>query len=276
MEMQTDFSPSSDDVSLFEDVSESDVVEMTTSEDVQEQVAQEETTTDVKPEEVNVDAQAKPSDEMFILKHLGKEVSLGRDEVIMNAQKGLDYDRIRTKYDGLSAKISDLAKASNQSVDEFLNSLAKKADDIQISQRADELVNSGEYSLDAARKMAELEFKFNNQQRLKEEEDNQARMRAAQRDKLGQFVLNNPEFRNEFPDAKLPDEMVDALNDGVSIGEAWSNYQLAKERKALEELKGELEAYKQKELNKKSAAPKIRGDAENVLKDAFLEGLLGE
>ena len=37
------------------------------------------------------------SAESFVLKHLGTEQTVGRDEVIALAQKGLDYSRIRDK-----------------------------------------------------------------------------------------------------------------------------------------------------------------------------------
>lgn len=43
------------------------------------------------------------SDQSFTLKHLGEVTTVGRDEVITLAQKGLDYDRIRRKYDEASA-----------------------------------------------------------------------------------------------------------------------------------------------------------------------------
>jgi len=45
-------------------------------------------------------------DGSFTLKHLGETRTVGRDEVITLAQKGLDYDRIRRKYDETSARPS--------------------------------------------------------------------------------------------------------------------------------------------------------------------------
>ncbi len=46
------------------------------------------------------------SDQSFTLKHLGEVTTVGRDEVIALAQKGLDYDRIRGKYEQASAELS--------------------------------------------------------------------------------------------------------------------------------------------------------------------------
>lgn len=41
--------------------------------------------------------------DLFTLKHLDEVRTVSRDEVIALAQKGLDYDRIRAKYDALRA-----------------------------------------------------------------------------------------------------------------------------------------------------------------------------
>jgi hypothetical protein len=45
------------------------------------------------------------SDQSFMLKHLSEIRTVGRDEVITLAQKGLDYDRIRGKYDAAAAEL---------------------------------------------------------------------------------------------------------------------------------------------------------------------------
>jgi hypothetical protein len=46
------------------------------------------------------------SDQSFTLKHLDEIRTVGRGEVITLAQKGLDYDRIRGKYDEAAAALS--------------------------------------------------------------------------------------------------------------------------------------------------------------------------
>ena len=46
--------------------------------------------------------------ESFTLRHLGEERSVGRDELIALAQKGLDYDRIRGKLGDASRQIESL------------------------------------------------------------------------------------------------------------------------------------------------------------------------
>lgn len=54
------------------------------------------------------DGRSDSSDQSFTLKHLGDVRAVGRDEVITLAQKGLDYDRVRGKYDAASAELSSM------------------------------------------------------------------------------------------------------------------------------------------------------------------------
>lgn len=56
---------------------------------------------EVKPEQVQVQ-------ESFTLKHNGKLSEVGRDELIVLAQKGLDYDRIRRDRDECRQKLANL------------------------------------------------------------------------------------------------------------------------------------------------------------------------
>lgn len=223
----------------------------------------------------------KPEQEVesFTLKHLGKEVKLNREELMAAAQKGLDYDRIRPLYDGARPvynKISALAQKAGQDVDSFLSGLDRQAYDIQINQRTNELLESGEYSESAARKMAEMEYKINKSQKEDEQRQATESKNQALKQSVGSFIMNNPEFLKEFPNAQLPSDMVESLNGGMNIEGAWAKHQLAKEREANEEMKRQLQAYQQKETNQKSAAPKLKGDLESMADDPFLQGLLGD
>lgn len=85
---------------------------------------------------------AKPADganadEQFTLKHLGESKNYNRDEVTALAQKGLDYDRIRTERDSMRAEmpamrdamsfLEELAADSHVSVEEFMEGIRAKA-----------------------------------------------------------------------------------------------------------------------------------------------------
>lgn len=78
----------------------------------------------------------EPSDEkipemQFQLRHFDEEISVNEKKVVELAQKGMDYDRIRGKYDQMSAEagryrelesfVSELAKDNGLAVDEFMD-----------------------------------------------------------------------------------------------------------------------------------------------------------
>lgn len=50
----------------------------------------------------------EPESESFTLRHLGETKSVGREEVIALAQKGMDYDRIRSKLGDASRELEAL------------------------------------------------------------------------------------------------------------------------------------------------------------------------
>ena len=267
MDEQTSFST---EESLFSDVTAEDVAEMGGDVTPDEPEQQAEEPAQEQQEDVQTEAQQEQV-EKFTLRSLGKDVELTREQLIAAGQKGLDYDRIRAPYDRINA----LAQEAGLSVDDFLNNLSIQAQQIQINKRVDELVRSGDYSESAARKMAEMEMKLNSQQKQQEQVKMQQSKAEQAKKSVGEFIMKNPEFMKEFPNAQLPPEMVQALNNGASIGEAWTNYQFNTHAKAMQELQAELDKYRQIEKNKQAAAPKIKGDLENEGKDPFLEGLLG-
>lgn len=76
--------------------------------DPQDAEAQE-TPADTEAPEQDTDTDDKANDKAvepltFTLKHLDEVRTVGQDEVVTLAQKGLDYDRIRSKYDELKAQ----------------------------------------------------------------------------------------------------------------------------------------------------------------------------
>ena len=271
-----------DNMGLFDDVSEADIAEMTESDVPDEGTKPSEPEAGTGESEVKDDQaanegegetkDAKPSEpeESYTLKHLGKEVKVNREELIRTAQKGLDYDRVRGSYD----RIEGLARQSGVSVDEFLSTLDQRASETVINNRMQELLGSGEYSESAARKMAEMEYRLNQQEKAAQERKEVKNREQAFRKQIGDFVLSNPEFMKEFPDARIPQEMVDSINGGMSMEGAWAKYQLAKERKANEEMKKQLAEYEQKKKNSESAAPNVNSQVDGEEKDPFLEGLM--
>ena len=59
-------------------------------------------------------ADGRKADQSFTLKHLGAVKTVGRDEVVTLAQKGLDYDRQRQRNDELLSRNKALAAEAEQ------------------------------------------------------------------------------------------------------------------------------------------------------------------
>ena len=61
-----------------------------------------------KPEEKAEPEQ--PKEDSYTLKHLDETRTVGRDEVIALAQKGMDYDRIREQRDAAASRLDEFEK----------------------------------------------------------------------------------------------------------------------------------------------------------------------
>ena len=71
-----------------------------------DQPTEEQAETEGEPETEGTEQdEAKDADQLFELKHLDEVRSVDREEVIVLAQKGMDYDRIREKYDAAKPTI---------------------------------------------------------------------------------------------------------------------------------------------------------------------------
>ncbi len=76
------------------------------------------------------DTAAREADQSFRLKYMGQELEVSKDELITLAQKGKDYDRIRSRADAMAealrenseyrAFLEELASRSGQSLEEFI------------------------------------------------------------------------------------------------------------------------------------------------------------
>lgn len=266
---------STESMDLFADVTENDISEMTENEAPQEDAKPSENAEEAKENEKLKEEEApeaKPSEteESYTLHHLGKEVKVNRQELMDAAERGLDYGRIRAHYD----RLENLARKSGQSVNDFLAALTDRADEAIISKRTQELLETGEFSENSARQMAQMEQRIKAQEKAEQERTETENRQNAFREAIGSFVMNNPEFMKEFPDAQLPADMIADLNNGMDINGAWARHQLAQERKANEEMKKQLAGYEQSRKNKQNAAPSIKSEDENGAKDPFLEGLM--
>lgn len=180
-------------------------------------------------------AEGKPTEEktepetpqMLHVKYMDEEKDISLNEAKTLAQKGMDYDRVRTKYDEskpIVEVITNLARKSNMTVADFTARLrleAKKAE--------------GFSEEDAARELSyEDRETAINQRESKVSAKNDAQVKQ---DKVRNEIQN---FVTEHPDVKaneIPQEVWNEVKAGKSLSSAylkWENGQLAAKVKALE------------------------------------------
>lgn len=81
------------------------------------------------------DTKAQEASQSFRLKYMGQELDVTQDELVTLAQKGKDYDRIRSRADALSGELQknsgyltfleELSKKSGQSLEDFVGKASK-------------------------------------------------------------------------------------------------------------------------------------------------------
>ena len=212
--------------------------------------------------------------ESFLLKHLGEEKSVGRDEVVALAQKGLDYDRIREKWDGIKDDVAKLRMYEN-----FLAELAEaRGGDIEslidetrtrsLLARAEA---KGENLTPAAAAAMAVKMRTDFTPANTGADPEEARQEKSQRE-ITRFLQAYP----EVPATDIPKEVWDDVRDenganGDLLGayRGWENKKLSEE---IKQLKKQLEEKEQKAKNKARSTGSTKSVGSSAGRDAFDEG----
>lgn len=188
----------------------------------------------------------KPNTDQYELKHLDEVRTVGRDEVVSLAQKGMDYDRIKSKLEAREGKeaeaftfLESLAKEQGMTVEDFMDSTkaslrAKKDGTDYVT--ALQTVKMERREAAIAKKEQELQT----QQAQKAQQDDAARRRAQ----------DIADFRAAYPDVdgkSIPKEVWTDVSKGMSLLNAYAKYDNARIRE-------ELEAEKKNAENARKAA----------------------
>lgn len=215
--------------------------------------------TEVEPEK------AKAETDQFELKHLDETRTVSRDEVITLAQKGLDYDRIRTKYDEMKA-----GETQRNAHESFLKELAESAgqsvEDMIDSARARMLVNK---AATEGKTLSEDDALTQVKQARTAEEQTETAEKPTEKpteaDKETERQQSFLRFSREFPEVKAED----------IPGEVWKDFAEGKgdladlfARQENKRLKAELAAMKQNEENRKKSTGS-RATAGSAKRSAF-------
>ena len=187
-------------------------------------------------EEAKDEAKAEAEEELFPLKHFSGDKMATREEVISLAQMGMDYGRIREKYNDVSQKytelessvsfLKDLAKEQGISLSELVD----KSQAAAIAQKEKIPVESAMERVRLLRKEKELAAR---EQKLSGAEKENAQAKAKENARMADIQ----KFLKDYPDVNpkdIPKEVWKAVNEGHSLTEAYARHEAAKLKMQLE------------------------------------------
>ena len=208
--------------------------------------------------------------ESFLLKHLGEEKSVSKDEVIALAQKGMDYDRIREKWDGVKDDITklrmyesflaELAEARGGDIESLIDETRTRTLLARAEARGEEL-SPAEAAAQAVKKRTD----FVPVGTMTPEEQRQEK---SQRE-TERFLAAYPKVQA----TDIPKEVWDAVNEnGGDLLGAYRDWENAKLKADIKALKKELGAEKQQKENKARSTGSMKSAGSSARRDAFDEG----
>ena len=224
--------------------------------------------------------------QLFKVKHLGQEIELTMEQMIENAQKGLDYDRIRQDRDTLKGSrklqlLEDLAKDSGyEDVDEFVENFYENLEESRVIERAEQLSAERGIDFETAAEIAKMERE---NEKLKKTMQEAEKLKAKSADQQKQAVNDFNVLFSKFPEIKEQytsfDKLPESFRQKVAQGEqpllAWNNYLLELKDMELKQKEKELEIVKNNQKNKKRSVGSAKGAGQAKETDDFLKGLFG-
>lgn len=191
----------------------------------------------------------------YKVKYNGQEKELPLSELIVNAQKGLNYDKVLGERDAIKqskefALLDNLAKSNGLSREQFIEQIERQQHQAIIEQQVSQGIPPA-----AAERLYQLE----EAERLRAQKDNE---QVTQQSQTQAYV----EFANAYPDVKeFPPEVITSIADGKPPLYAYMEYE-------NKQLKLEKQASVQNDKNALKSTGSLLGDQQGTTKDPFLAG----
>ena len=215
--------------------------------------------------------QTAPADvpKTWTLRHLDDQKVVGEQEMVTLAQKGLDYDRIREKYDEAKPVMElfgRFARQNNKTIQEYTAYLRTQA------------MKASGMSEAEAKRAVELEDR---EAAVAAKEEAEAEKQAASQRKADADARRNAdiqEFQRAFPEAakdpkSIPQEVWADVRGGMSLVTAYAKYQVKAANARAEEAQHNAAAAQQNRKNAERSAGSMKSaGADTKSKDPFLEG----
>ena len=231
---------------------------------------------DAGGENAQQQAEAQPkadAPKMWTLRHMDEVRQVGEADMVVLAQKGLDYDRIRGKYDE-SKPVMELfgsfAKQAGMSIPDYVSFIRTQAKQASGMSEAE------------ARRTVELEDReaaVSAKEAVEAQRQNGANQ-AAQARAAAEARRNADiaEFQKLFPDAAkdpkaIPQEVWAAVRSGMSLVSAYSKYAVDQANAARQaaEQKAAASAQNQQNASRSTGSMQSAGEPRGS-KDPFMEG----
>lgn len=223
-----------------------------------------------------VDAPEEPVQQtprVWNLRYMDDVRQVGESDMVALAQKGLDYDRIRTRYDE-SKPVMELfggfAQQAGMTIPEYvahIRTQAKQAQGLSEPEARREVALEDREAVVAA---AEAQ-----RQALASAQQSEA---AARQREDARRMADIQRFQEKFPDAardprSIPQEVWEKVRGGVSLVESYQDYLLAQAETARAEAEQRAAASAQNQTNAVRTTGSMRSAGENLpSRDPFLEG----
>lgn len=214
--------------------------------------------------EVKVDAPKQ-----WTLQHMDEVKTVGEDEIVTLAQKGMDYDRIRGKWDEAKPVMelfNQFAQKAGMNVSDYIAHIRTQAKQSQ-GMSAEEAKRSVELE-DREAVVAAKEAQQNAERTV------QTRQSEAEQRRRADIEA----FRKIYPDAakdpkSIPPEVWQRVNEGMNLVAAYAVYDAKQARAAQAEAEKKAAAAVQNQTNAARSTGSMHSSGDNVkTKDPFLEG----
>ena len=214
--------------------------------------------------EVKVDAPKQ-----WTLQHMDEVKTVGEDEIVTLAQKGMDYDRIRGKWDEAKPVMelfNQFAQKAGMNVSDYIAHIRTQAKQSQ-GMSAEEAKRSVELE-DREAVVAAKEAQQNAERTV------QTRQSEAEQRRRADIEA----FRKIYPDAakdpkSIPPEVWQRVNEGMNLVAAYAVYDAKQARAAQAEAEKKAAVAVQNQTNAARSTGSMHSSGDNVkTKDPFLEG----
>ena len=207
------------------------------------------------------------------LRHMGEVRQANEAEMVALAQKGMDYDRIRSQYDEFKPVMEMVNRFANQqglNTKDYISMLRTQAKQAEGLSEADARRSVELEDREAVVAAAEAERQA--------QQDAMAQAQRAEAEAASRRQADIQEFQQTFPEAakdpnSIPPQVWADVRNGSSLVAAYARYAVQQARQDAADAKRETASVQQNQRNAERSTGSMRSAGDGLKsKDPFLEG----